>query len=121
MRQHIPTPILLRKRIILTLPNPRMLNNIANLLRRLLPIHMRNPRNHPVNTGTHAGARPELAILDPSSLGNPVRRLALLRHPVPAPLVRGRADAMQDSSPSDDGAAGADGEDVPCWGVLVVA
>ena len=96
---------------------PRILTRIRNPLRNLLAIHIRDKPIRSINTSRNARTRVNVAILDPPRHRHVVDVRAERGSPFPRFLVGGGFLAVEDAGARDDGAAGADGDQVLEGGV----
>lgn len=93
----------------------RILDDIGHIIQRaLLAVELAEEFVHHIDATSHATARPDLAVCDPSRLRDPIDVLAVRGDPRPAALVRRRFLAVEEAGACEMGDAKGDAEKVLC-------
>jgi hypothetical protein len=103
--------------VIATVQHPVVLARLGQEVSDLVTIDLGHPSVSHVTTSRDTGRRPDIAVVDPAGLADPVGGGSRGSGPSPGALVRGGLAAVEDTGASCDRGARAHGEDVLDFGV----
>jgi hypothetical protein len=109
LNRHVPDG---GKGVVAAVQHPVVLPRLGQEVSDLVSVNLRHPSVCHIATGRDTGRGPDIPVINPASLADPVRGRSRGSSPSPSTLVRGSLATVQDTRASSDRGARADSEDI---------